>query len=86
MTPRQLQVLRLAADGLTMDEIAARIYLSAWSVKNELVRARRRLHAHNTAHAVAIAMSRNLIPGAGRPRPRHRPAKGTRSTGTGWPA
>jgi DNA-binding CsgD family transcriptional regulator len=84
ITARQLQCLSLAADGLTMDKIAARVYLSTWSVKNELVRVREALRAHNTAHAVAIAVRSGLIADAGRPLPRR--LTRVRLTGTGWPA
>lgn len=84
ITDRQMRCLRLAADGLTMDKIAARVYLSTWSVKNELVRTRDVLRARNTAHAVAIAMRNGLIADAGRPLTRS--VVGARPTGTGWPA
>jgi DNA-binding CsgD family transcriptional regulator len=83
ITGRQLQCLALAADGLTMDSIAARVYLSTWSVKNDLVQARDVLRARNTTHAVAIAMRNGLLADAGRPIARRHP--GTRPTGTGWP-
>jgi DNA-binding CsgD family transcriptional regulator len=84
ITARQLQCLSHAADGLTMRQIAARVYLSTDTVKNDLVRVREALRAHNTTHAVAIAMRNGLIADAGRPLPR-RPTR-VRLTGTGWPA
>lgn len=81
MTQRQLRILTLAAQGLTMDGIGARVYLTDWSVKNELVRVRGELRARNTAHAIAIAVGAGLIQPDRPPRRLRRPS----TTGTGWP-
>jgi DNA-binding CsgD family transcriptional regulator len=86
LTERQIRCLSLAAQGLQMDQIAARIYVTAWSVKNDLIRVREALRARNTAHAVALAIGTGLIP-PGPPRrlaPSRHPH--ARPTGTGWPA
>lgn len=56
LTPRQAEVLALAADGLRYAEIAARLYVSRSTVKATLYNASQRLRARNTAHAVALAM------------------------------
>lgn len=84
LTTRQMLCLRLAADGLTMPKIGARLFVTDWTVKNDLVAVRDILRARNTAHAIAIAMRNGLIPGAGRPTSRR--ISRTRLTGTGWPA
>lgn len=84
LTARQLQCLRLAADGLTMPKIGARLFVTDWTVKNDLIAVRDTLRARNTAHAIAIAMRNGLIPDAGRPITRR--ISRFRLTGTGWPA
>jgi DNA-binding CsgD family transcriptional regulator len=58
----ELSVLRLAAEGHTTQETASRLGIGFETVKAELAKARRRLGARNTAHAVAIAARRGLIP------------------------
>jgi DNA-binding CsgD family transcriptional regulator len=83
LSARQLQALTLAADGLTNERIGQRLYVSAWTIKNDLIAVRNRLRARNTAHAVAIAMRNGLLPEAGRPG--HRRISRARLTGTGWP-
>lgn len=61
LTPRERQCLELAAVGLTYRQIGRRMYISATTVKNHLVAARRKLRAENTAHAVAKIVTYNLI-------------------------
>lgn len=55
LTPRQVTVLRLAADGLTNAQIANRIGIGPESVKTHLHQAYKKLSAHNRAHAVTLA-------------------------------
>lgn len=55
LTPRQLQLLRLVADGLTNKEIAASLNLSQFTVKNHIHRVMRRVEAgsrHDAVHLV----------------------------------
>lgn len=66
VSPMEIAALTLAAQGCGTGEIAARSYISTSTVKDTLTRARGKLGARNTTHAVAIAVARNLIP---RPRP-----------------
>lgn len=61
LTPRQVQVLRLVADGLTRQEIADRLHLNVNTVRSLMVQVFMRLHAHNAAQAVAVAMRRGII-------------------------
>lgn len=55
LTDRQVLMLGLVAEGLTTDEIAARLWVTDNTVKSTLSNARRRLKAKNTPHAVALA-------------------------------
>jgi len=54
LTPRQLQLLRLVADGLTNKEIAAALNLSQFTVKNHLHRVMRQMDAATRSDAVAL--------------------------------
>ena len=55
LTLRQQQLLRLVAKGLTNKEIAAQLYLSEFTVRNHLIRIRKRLDARSRAEAVYVA-------------------------------
>lgn len=57
-TSRELDVLRLAADGLTNDAIARRLNLKTETVKTHMSRAFERIGARDRANAVAICMRR----------------------------
>jgi DNA-binding NarL/FixJ family response regulator len=59
LTPRQLQLLRLVADGLTNKEIAANLNLSPFTVKNHIRRVMRHVEAASRHDAV------NLVRAAG---------------------
>ena len=61
LTTRQLEVLRLAADGLLKKQIAHQLELSLETVKTHQKLLRVKLGAHNLTHAVAIAFRRGLI-------------------------
>jgi DNA-binding CsgD family transcriptional regulator len=61
LTARQRQVLRLAALGCADQEMARRLALSVYTVRDHLRAVRERLGAWNTAHAVAIALVCGLI-------------------------
>jgi len=52
LTPRQLQLIRLVADGLTNKEIAASLNLSQFTVKNPIHRVMRRVEAASRHDAV----------------------------------
>lgn len=57
LTPRQRQILVLAANGNTNQHIAVWLGLTPDTVANTLTRAYRRLGAHDRAQAVAIALA-----------------------------
>jgi DNA-binding NarL/FixJ family response regulator len=54
LTPRQLQLLRLVAEGLTNKEIAANLNLSQFTVKNHLRRVMRQIEATSRYDAVDV--------------------------------
>jgi DNA-binding CsgD family transcriptional regulator len=61
LTTTEAQVLRLLARGLTRREVGERLNKSEETVKALSKTCRSRLRARNTAHAVAIAVSLDLI-------------------------
>lgn len=61
LTSREIEVLRLAAQGLTNSAIAERLHLKTETVKTHLSRAFERLGARDRANAVAICMRRGLF-------------------------
>jgi two-component system, NarL family, response regulator DesR len=58
LSPRELQVLALTADGLAMGEIAARLHVGLSSVRTYRHKTHRKLGARNAAHAIALACRR----------------------------
>jgi DNA-binding NarL/FixJ family response regulator len=60
--PRTLQVLALAAEGLTNSEIGEKLHVTEDTVKVHLRRIYRKLDARDRAHAVHIACHRGLLP------------------------
>lgn len=62
LTARELEVLRLVADGLSNAEIAARLLLSERTVKSHLVHVFTKLDVASRTAAVAAARSAGLIP------------------------
>jgi DNA-binding NarL/FixJ family response regulator len=61
LTPREIEVLRLAADGLSNLEIGRRTGQSVETVKLRLRRSFHKLGAADRVNAVATALRRNLI-------------------------
>ncbi|KOV80041.1 DNA-binding response regulator [Nocardia sp. NRRL S-836] len=55
LTPRELEVLRLAADGADAMEIAGTLFLSVGTVRNYLTNVTAKLDARNRVDAVRIA-------------------------------
>jgi len=58
---RELEVLALMAEGITDSEIAARLSISLYTVKEHAKHLLAKLGARNRAHAVAIGLRRRLI-------------------------
>ncbi|NEA31109.1 response regulator transcription factor [Streptomyces sp. SID13031] len=61
LSDREVEVIRLLADGLSNREIAATLYLSEATVKTHLVRTYRKLGATNRAGAITEALRRGLV-------------------------
>ncbi|MET9634531.1 helix-turn-helix transcriptional regulator [Lentzea sp. NPDC006480] len=61
LTPREIDVLRLMADGLNTEEIAERLCYSERTMKNVISGVTSRLKLRNRPHAVAYAMRAGLI-------------------------
>ncbi|HYH27268.1 MAG TPA: LuxR C-terminal-related transcriptional regulator [Actinomycetota bacterium] len=61
LTPRQLDVLRLVADGRTAAEIGAMLGLSPHTVRNYLDRIYDRLKVRDRTSAVALALRNGLL-------------------------
>ena len=61
LTPRRLEVLRLAANGHSNPEIARLLWISEDSVKSHFRLAYEQLGARDRANAVAICLVRGLI-------------------------
>jgi DNA-binding NarL/FixJ family response regulator len=66
LTPRELEVLRLIASGLTNDEIAQQLYLTAGTVKTHVNHIFTKLDLRNRAEAVIFAFDQGVArPGPG---------------------
>lgn len=61
LSTRELEVLDLASRGETAKEIALHLSLSVETVNTLLARARRKLGATRTTHAVALAIRMGLL-------------------------
>lgn len=68
LTPRELEVLQLASEGLTNRQIAERLHLSVYTVKNHVHRVLDKLGACDRKEAVEIAFRNSWL----RERRRHR--------------
>ncbi|MCX4970540.1 response regulator transcription factor [Streptomyces sp. NBC_00654] len=62
LTRRELEVLRLAAQGAEAEEIAGRLYLSKGTVRNYLTSIVTKLNARNRVDAIRIAEQAGWIP------------------------
>jgi DNA-binding NarL/FixJ family response regulator len=62
LTPRELQVLRMLADGLGNKEIAANLGISDHTAKFHVTQILGKLGAASRAEAVAIGIRRGLVP------------------------
>jgi DNA-binding NarL/FixJ family response regulator len=61
VTPRELDVLQLIADGLANNAIADSLEVSEETVKTHVQHLLRKTHARGRAHAVAIGLRSGLI-------------------------
>jgi DNA-binding NarL/FixJ family response regulator len=61
LTLREVEILRLVADGFDYDEVANKLYFSTRTVKNTLHEMMSRLNLRNRQHAVAYALRTGMI-------------------------
>jgi two-component system nitrate/nitrite response regulator NarL len=61
LTKRELEVLRLLADGLRQDEIAERLFISRKTVGTHVANILRKLGVHSQIQAVALAYREELL-------------------------
>jgi two-component system NarL family response regulator len=61
LTERELEVLRLVAQGLTNREIAGELYISENTVKNHVRNILEKLHLHSRMEAVVYAVREKLL-------------------------
>ena len=61
LTPREIDVLRLMADGMDTNEIAGELFYSERTVKNVIYGVTHRLKLRNRSHAVAYALRAGMI-------------------------
>src|SRR5438105_13882913 len=62
LTRRELQVLRMLADGLGNKEIAGQLNISDHTAKFHVAQILAKLHASSRTEAVAIGMRRGFVP------------------------
>ena len=61
LTRRELEVLRLTAEGFSVREVATTLYLSAKTVDAHKVNLMRKLKIHNKAHLVQYAFRNRIL-------------------------
>lgn len=61
LSPRQLEVVAMLAEGLTIDQIARRLFITSATARSHAKRVREILGVHSNTHAVAVALRAGLI-------------------------
>jgi DNA-binding NarL/FixJ family response regulator len=61
LTPRELEILRLIAEGFENAQISRQLFISRETVKTHVRRLLQKLRARSRTHAVALAFRRRLI-------------------------
>ena len=61
LSPREVEILRMVADGLAVADVAAQLFLSPATVKTHLQRIYQKLGVSERAAAVAVAMRKGLL-------------------------
>jgi DNA-binding NarL/FixJ family response regulator len=65
LTPREMEVLRLLANGMGQDEIARQLFISRKTVATHIEHVLQKLGVRTRAQAVALAYRDDLVVGAG---------------------
>lgn len=65
LSGRQLEILRLLAEGLEANDIAERLGISVITVRNHLQSCNRKLGVHSKTQAVSEAIRRGIVPAPG---------------------
>jgi DNA-binding NarL/FixJ family response regulator len=61
LTEREIQILQLVAEGLSNEEIGARVFLSDQAVKKQLSNVMQKLHLNNRVQAAVYAVRKGLV-------------------------
>jgi two-component system nitrate/nitrite response regulator NarL len=61
LSPREREVLRLVATGLSIEDIASQLFITINTARTHLYRAYRKLGVHNRIGAVGSAVRRGLL-------------------------
>lgn len=61
LTPRQLEILRMQAEGLTNRQIAQRLWIAENTMKSHVKAMRKKLESATSAQAVAVAYERGIL-------------------------
>jgi DNA-binding NarL/FixJ family response regulator len=61
LSPREIDVLRLIADGNANKKIADKLFISEETVKSHVTNILAKLHANDRTHAVTIALKRGIV-------------------------
>ena len=61
LTPREMQVLKLVAQGLNNKDIAEKLFISENTVKNHIRNILDKLHLHSRMEAVVYAVKEKLL-------------------------
>jgi len=61
LTPREVEIVQLVAEGRSNPDIGRELYLTADTVKSHIKRAARKLSARNRAHVVWLAVQRGYL-------------------------
>ena len=64
LTPRELDVLELLAEGKSNAAIAQSLFVSVHTVRNHVANLSAKLGAHSKLEALSIAVRRGLLPGS----------------------
>jgi two-component system response regulator DesR len=63
LSPREVEVLELVAEGLTNEQIASRLHIAKQTVKNHVHKITGKLDARNRTHAAKVARDRGIVSG-----------------------